>query len=142
MCAKILYEKHYDVTNLLEFMNAPEPIDNGHETSKAKKDIISEIYKDITYVPLPDRKESATAFVNKAIKVSELYEVDVKISEHESHISADYFLYCGCSIARLKDVFRYADDISFFSNIHGYDIVISIDHYTHAVCRKGKQILP
>ena len=82
-------------------MNAPEPIDNGHETSKAKKDIISEIYKDITYVPLPDRKESATAFVNKAIKVSELYEVDVKISEHESHISADYFLYWGCSIARL-----------------------------------------
>ncbi|WP_343120988.1 hypothetical protein [Intestinimonas butyriciproducens] len=41
---------------------------------------------------MPDRENGAKAFIAAAKDVSELYRLDVKITEHIDHISADFFL--------------------------------------------------
>ena len=57
-------------------------------------------------------------------------------------ISVDFcFNSSGC-MGFLKHIMRFADDISFFANINGHDIVMSIDHYTHAETRHGRRIHP
>ena len=43
-------------------------------------------------IPMPDRENGAKAFIAAAKDVSELYRLDVKITEHIDHISADFFL--------------------------------------------------
>ena len=51
---------------------------------------MAEIYKDVIYVLMPERAEAADEFVRKAIEVSELYEMDIKIEKSTSQISATY----------------------------------------------------
>ena len=75
-------------------------------------------------------------------EISELYELDVKITKHVSHISVDYYLGATSCMRYLKDVIKFADDISFFANIEGYKIVLCLDCYTHAVYHRGRRIYP
>lgn len=104
--------------------------------------IMEEIYEGVEYEPLPERAKSADIFVELAKRISEIYELDVKIVKSFSHISVDFcFNSSGC-MGFLKHIMRFADDISFFANINGYDIVMSIDHYTHAETRHGRRIHP
>lgn len=42
----------------------------------------------------------------------------------------------------LLEVIREADDISFFANIKGYEIVMCLDFYTHATYRNGRMMRP
>lgn len=90
-------------------------------------EIMEEIYEGVEYEPLPERAKSADIFVELAKRISEIYELDVKIVKSFSHISVDFcFNSSGC-MGFLKHIMRFADDISFFANINGYDIVMSID---------------
>ena len=93
-------------------------------------------------VPLPQRRKSAVAFIQTAREVSELYELDVKVVKYFDHITVTYYFNAGGGLRYLRDVIRYADELSFFSNSMGYEIVLSIDHYTHAVFRGGRWIYP
>ena len=105
-------------------------------------EIINEIFREIEYVLLPERAKTAEAFVKTAIEISETYELDVKIVKHHSHISVNYYFNSTGCMGFLRKVIMFADDIEFFTNTKGYDIVMSIDHYTHAVIRNGKRIKP
>lgn len=116
------------------------------QKDKSKKhmtfdEIINEIFREIAYVLLPERAKTAEAFVKTAIEISETYELD-KIVKHHSHISVNYYFNSTGCMGFLRKVIMFADDIEFFTNTKGYDIVMSIDHYTHAVIRDGKRIKP
>ena len=84
----------------------------------------------------------AQAFVAAVKDVSELYKLNVKITERTDHISADFYFNAGGGLGYMKEVLKLADEISFFSNVRGYDIVMSLDYYTHAVFVGGRQVHP
>ncbi|MBP3294407.1 MAG: hypothetical protein J6N32_11695 [Clostridia bacterium] len=94
------------------------------------------------YVPLPEREKTAEHFKNTAIEISEMYELDIKIKQTQSHLSVNYYFNSAGCMGFLKDILCLADDITFFANIQGYEIVMSLDYYTHAVYRRGKRIEP
>lgn len=105
--------------------------------------IMEKIYKDVTCVPMPERTEEAKAFLRKAIEVSELYEMDVKIEKRTSHISVTYYFDFGGEMKHLTGIIGMADNIAFFGRKDKeYDIVMSLDFYTHTVFRNGRQVNP
>lgn len=143
---KVIYEKTYPQEDIDELHAAMSEEDAAQDESENKRmtfdEILDEIYDGVEYEPLPEREKSAELFVKTAINISETYELDVKIVKHYSHISVDFcFNSSGC-MGFLKHIIRFADDISFFANIKGYEIVMSIDHYTHAETRHGRRVHP
>lgn len=144
---KIIYEKTYPKESIEEISAFMTDKDDPLKADKIKKQstfdtFIEGAYKDVKFVYLPERKKSAKAFVKTAIEISQIYELDVKVTQHYSHISVDYYFNNTVSMGLLKRLVAFADDISFFSNIKGYDILMSIAHYTHAVLRHGRQMQP
>lgn len=81
-------------------------------------------------------------FIQAAIEVSELYEWDTKIKRHVDHISVDYSFNCCGGMRDTNRVFGMVDQFSFFKDIFGWDITVSIDFYTHAVVRNGRVVVP
>ena len=143
---EVIYEKTYPREDIAELHAALyEEVEDQDREEKQRMtfdEIIEEIYEGVEYEPLPERAKSAEIFVELAKRISEIYELNVKITRRHSHISVDYcFNSSGC-MGFLKYIMRFADDISFFANINGYDIVMSIDHYTHAETRHGRRIHP
>ena len=143
---EVIYEKTYPREDIAELHAALyEEVEDQDREEKQRMtfdEIIEEIYEGVEYEPLPERAKSAEIFVELAKRISEIYELDVKITRRHSHISVDYcFNSSGC-MGFLKYIMRFADDISFFANINGYDIVMSIDHYTHAETRHRRRIHP
>ena len=143
---EVIYEKTYPREDIAELHAAlSEEVDDQDREEKQRmtfEEIIEEIYEGVEYEPLPERAKSAEIFVELAKRISEIYELDVKIVKHYSHISVDFcFSSSGC-MGFLKHIIRFADDISFFANIKGYEIVMSLDHYTHAETRHGRRIHP
>lgn len=105
--------------------------------------IMEEIYEGIENVLMPERAEAANEFVRKAIEVSNLYEMDIKIEKRTSHISATYYFDFGGGMKHLTDIIGMADDLAFFGRKDKeYDIVMSLDFYTHAVYRNGRKVNP
>lgn len=99
-------------------------------------------YENRFSIPIPDRENGAKEFIAAAKDVSTLCQLDVKITEHIDHISADFYFNAGGSLRYMKEVLKLADDISFFANVCGYEIIISLDYYTHAVFVGGRQVHP
>ena len=99
-------------------------------------------YENRFSIPIPNREHGAKAFIAAAKDMSALYQLDVKITEHIDHISADFYFNAGGGFGYMKEVLKLADEISFFSNVWGYDIVMSLDYYTHAVFVRGRQVHP
>ena len=95
-----------------------------------------------TYLVLPGREKEARHFIQKAIEISNDYELDIEIEEHLSHISATYYFDCGACMGFLKRIIEMSDDISFFDHIKGFDMVMSLDFYTKAVFKRDRLIQP
>ena len=143
---EVIYEKTYpreDIDELHAKLSKEVDVQDRDEKKRMTFDeIMEEIYEGVEYELLPERAKSAEIFVELAKRISEIYELDVKIVKHYSHISVDFcFSSSGC-MGFLKHIIRFADDISFFANIKGYEIVMSLDHYTHAETRRGRRIHP
>lgn len=142
---KVIYEKKFPRWEMpSEEELAAIEIEKDEETEHLTfEQIMEKIYKGVIYVLMPERAEQAKGFVHKAIEVSELYKMDIKIEQHLSHISATYYFNYGGNMKELTDVIGMADDIAFFGRKDKeYDIVMSLDFYTHAVYRNGHQFEP
>ena len=134
----VIYEKHYPHPTLEEEME---------ELQEYQK----ELEKDPDYKPKPVKTfgefykemiENRTLIIKLAIETSELYELDTRIARMDSHIEVNYSFDSTGDMAYLIPVFRQADSISFFTGIHGFDITISLDYYTHAEFNKGRLVHP
>ena len=142
---EVIYEKKFPKW---EIPSEEELAECKVDTDKPKErltfeQIMEQIYKDVTYVPMPERTEEAKAFIRKAIEVSELYEMDVKIERRTTHISVTYYFDFGGGMKALTDIIGMADDLAFFGRKDNeYDIVMSLDFYTHTVYRNGRQENP
>ena len=134
---RIIYEKRYPRENCEALIAA----ETGGEQAAAKSfdEIVREVYGNRVCVPIPERAKAARAFVLTARRVSELYELDVTITEHTDHVSAEYYFNSSGGLHCLREVVKHADDISFFTNVRGYDIVMCLDFYTHTVFHRRRQ---
>ncbi len=141
----VIYEKRYPIEEIPgeeAFAEIGLDADDKKEHLTFEQ-IMEKIYKDVIYVLMPVRAREANAFVRKAIEVSELYEIDIKIEKRISHISVTYYFdYCA-GMKHLTDIIGMADDIAFFGRKDkAYDIVMSLDFYTHIVYRNGRKVSP
>lgn len=140
--SEVIYEKKYPTA-----IEELEKIRKEHKTDE-QDDIkpFDEFMRDIavstTRILLPRRIKGARQFIAKAIKLSELYELDIEITKHDDSVSVDLsFDSAGC-MGFLKSLVSTADDISFFAGIRGREITMSLDYYTHAVERNGRVVVP
>lgn len=142
---KVIYEKKFPKWDMQSDEDSAEveiEVDEEKEHLTFEQ-IMEAIYKDVIYVFLPDRVEKAKAFIRKAVEVSELYEMDIKIEQRTSHISVTYYFDFGGGMKALTDIIGMADELAFFGRKdNAYDIVMSLDFYTHAVYRNGRQVEP
>lgn len=144
MRSKVIYKKDFPKWEMptmeeISKMNTTPTEETEHLTFE---EIMQRIYKDMVYVLVPGREVKAKAFIRKAIEVSELYELDIKIEHHLSHISATYYFDCGGCMKHLIDIIKLADDVAFFRPKEGHDIIMSLDFFTHIEYRNCRQIRP
>lgn len=144
MSIEIIYEKKYPRIDPIEEITKTkmEMGNRGNLPMPSFSDFMNKILSDTTYVLLPERIEASSEFIRTAIEVSELYELDTKIERHIDHISVSYSFDCCGGLRDINRVFGMADEFAFFKNIHGWDITVSFDFYTHAVLRNGMIMYP
>lgn len=144
MKSKVIYEKKFPKMEIptLEQIEEQNAIENEEKERLTFEEIMQKIYKDMVYVLIPERAVKAEAFIRKAIAVSELYEMDIKIERHFSHVSVNYYFDCGGAMKYLIDIIKEADEIAFFRPKEGCDIIMSLDFYTHAEYRNGRRVEP
>lgn len=137
--SRIIYEKKYP-------KETPEEQTEGLEKQRIPDISFEEFmrrgYENRFSTPIPNRVNGAQAFIAAVKNVSGIYQLDVKITEYIDHISADFYFNAGGSLCYIKEVLILADDISFFPGVNGYDILMSLDYYTHAVFVRGRQVYP
>lgn len=146
----VIYEKHYSHPTLEEELKELEEYrrelekdpDYKPEPPKTFEEFYQDMMDNRTIIPIPEKIEKADEFIKLAIEISELYELDTKISEKDSCIEVNYSFDCAGDMVFLLSVFRKADSISFFTGIYGFDITISLDYYTHAVYNKERLVRP
>lgn len=140
----VIYEKRFPKLEQpsLDEMEEITASSNDEKEHLTFEEIMERIYKDVVYILMPERVAKAKSFIRKAIAVSELYEMDIKIEHHLSYISVNYYFDCGGCMKHLIEIISEADEIAFFRPKEGYDIIMSLDFYTHAVYRKGRRIEP
>lgn len=141
---KVIFERHYPSVDEELDEAALAEIDNRCETVKemSSDDIIDRLTRDIEIVELPERKKSVQEFIRTVKLTAETYEIDTRITEYDTHVSADFYFDFGGAMGWMKEVMAFADDVLFFHPKEGFEIIMTIEHYTHAVYRKGKKILP
>lgn len=146
----VIYEKNYPHPTFEKEMKELEEYEKKVESSPdyiPEPDMtFDEFYKkmmnDRTLILLPGRMKGSEEFIKLAIETSEQYELDIKVTREDSHIAVDYSFDSAGDMGFLIPVFRIADSISFFTGIHGFEITISLDYYTHAVYHKGQLVHP
>ena len=136
---RIIYEKEYPRERPEEGMKGTE---EWNMPDMSLEEFMQRGYEKQFSIPIPERVNGAQAFIAAVKDVSELYKLNVKITEHIDHISADFYFNAGGSLRYMKEVLKLADDISFFTNVCGYEIIMSLDYYTHAVFVGGRQVHP
>ena len=94
MSVEIIYEKKYPRIDPMEEMKQIEleMADEPEEPTPSFEEIMQKIQANTTYVLMPERIKASEDFIQAAIEVSELYELDTKIERHFDHISVNYFL--------------------------------------------------
>ena len=141
---EVIYEKKYLHIDSVDEMKqiGLEIADEPEERLSSFEEMMEKICINTTYVLMPERVRASREFVRAAIEISKLYELDTRIERRLDHISVNYSFDCGGGLRDINRLFGMADQVSFFKNINGRDITISLDFYTHAVVRNGRIASP
>ena len=144
MSKEIIYEKKYPrIDPMVELKNSTqERVDDPKEPIPTFEEIMKKIQTNTTYVLMPERIKGSEEFIQTAIEISKLYELDTRIERRFDHISVIYSFDCCGGLRYINQVFKMADQFSFFTDIHDRDITISFDYFTHASVRNGRIVSP
>lgn len=100
------------------------------------------VRQDITCVPIPDRQQGCVEFIQTAISLSEQHRLDITVLHHNAYIEAVISFDSGQKMKYLKNLFKLADDYSFFAHLYDRDITMSLYYYTHELRLSGEVIAP
>ena len=144
MSVEIIYKKKYLRIDPMEELKRVEmeAADELEQPRPTFDEIMQKNYANTTYVLMPERIKASEEFIQIAIEVSELYELDTKIERHLDHISVNYSFDCCGGLRDINRVFGMADEVAFFKDIYGWDITVSLDFFTHATVRNGRVVSP
>ena len=141
----IIYEKRYPRENAERIEALSKTLDKETEETQqipTFEEFLRRVYENQVCILIPERQRLAEKFIRTACEVSKLYRLDIKITQYSDHISVDYYFNAVGGLRYLREIVKYADEISFFANSMGYDIVMCLDFYTHAVFRNGHLMHP
>lgn len=141
----IIYEKRYPRENAEGIEALSKTLDKETEETQqipTFEEFLRQVYENQVCILIPERQRLAEKFIRTACEVSKLYRLDIKITQYSDHISVDYYFNAAGGLRYLREIVKYADEISFFANSMGYDIVMCLDFYTHAVFRNGHLMHP
>lgn len=141
----IIYEKRYPRENAEGIEALSKTLDKETEETQqipTFEEFLRRVYENQVCILIPERQRLAEKFIRTACEVSKLYRLDIKITQYSDHISADYYFNAAGGLRYLREIVKYADEISFFANSMGYDIVMCLDFYTHAVFQNGHLMHP
>lgn len=110
MFQKVIYKRQYNKPTIeeIEAEIADEPIPaevKEPAPSKDKcssKDIFKQLNEGAVYVPLPERKPIAKAFISQAIEISENYQIDTEIRQGAGTVTVMFSFDCGGAMGFLK----------------------------------------
>ena len=141
----IIYEKRYPREDAEGIETLSKTLDKETEETQqipTFEEFLRRVYENQVCILIPERQRLAEKFIRTACEVSKLYRLDIKITQYSDHISVDYYFNAVGGLRYLREIVKYADEISFFANSMGYDIVMCLDFYTHAVFRNGHLMHP
>lgn len=141
----IIYEKRYPRENAEGIEALSKTLDKETEETQqipTFEEFLRQVYENQVCILIPERQRLAEKFIRTACEVSKLYRLDIKITQYSDHISVDYYFNAAGGLRYLREIVKYADEISFFANSMGYDTVMCLDFYTHAVFRNGHLMHP
>ena len=144
MESEVIFEKKYPRVDYLaqcELAKA-EIAENPNKEKLSHDEIMERIYGGLTYTLIPERIKKSEKFIREAIKISRLYELDIKILQHIDHISVDLSFDCGGAIHYINRLFGMADQFFFFKDLHDRDLTICLDFYTHTATKDGRIFSP
>ncbi|MBE6932229.1 MAG: hypothetical protein E7464_02450 [Ruminococcaceae bacterium] len=131
MKVEIIYEKKYPHDDLSLLNEQIEPNDTDTLEYKSFAELIESIQANTVYTLIPERVRTSKEFIHAAIKISEQFELDIRIERHIDRISVRYsFDCCGC-LRGINRVFGMADQFYFFTDIYDHDITVVLDFFTH-----------
>lgn len=96
---------------------------------------------DVQLEYIPERESESRDFIDMAIRVSDEYQLDLIIKQDNECITASYTVESGPCPEALKPLFILADRY-FFTVCKNYQLMISLDYFTHRVYRNGRLIAP
>ena len=137
---EVLYKKEYAHDEANECVSPAKPMTD--EDRQNARDFIDRLFDSITTEPLPQREERVTYFVRDAIELSVQCGLNIEIRRYETHISADFSLDSGCVIRGQNRLFQMADEITIMRGLSGRSVMLTLDYFTQAIYRGGRQILP
>ena len=141
----IIYERRYPREDAEGIEALSKTLDKETEETQqipTFEEFLRRVYENQACILIPERQRLAEKFIRTACEVSKLYRLDIKITQYSDHISVDYYFNAVGGLRYLREIVKYADEISFFANSMGYDIVMCLDFYTHAVFRNGHLMHP
>lgn len=141
---EVIYEKTFP-SPLEEFKKVEARVKEEDEDSGEHitfDELIERIYGGIEYIDIPQKAKVADGFVKFAIKLAEEYEIDTLIKRYYSHISVNYYFDSMASLTILRKIMFAADNITLHTKVKGHDVELTLDFYTKAECRNGRQIHP
>lgn len=103
---------------------------------------LAEIEASTKYIPIRSRKKKWKHFVAEAIRISSFYELDLQIKRCDSYVSAEFVFPVGGYIDHLQPLFHLADSYHIMTDSDSFEIILTLDYYTHKVYLRGRQIAP
>ncbi len=139
MKEKLIYKAKYP---RIENTKQDEKEQENVESDPAPKEYAIAIRANTQYTPIPKRAKESEIFINEAIAVSKLYQIDARIAQREGRICVRLAFDFGVDMQYVTRLFGMADRVSFFKDKSEHDLAVCLDFYTHVVVRNGLAIAP
>ena len=140
MFSKIIYEKTFPKDPVLEAL-LKRPSDDFSNEKQAEFDsflaMLKERARHTTYIPRPYRIKNRKRFINAAIALSDLYAIDLTITQCKGITMATFYFDACAAMVNLNNIMGMADEFDFMTNIHGHDICLTLNYYTHRIVHNG-----
>ena len=145
MFSQVIYEKQFPKDPVLEALLKQQAADeyNAQQSQYPSfRAMLADLERHTTYIPRPYRLKNRKRFINAAIALSDRYEIDISIMQSRGVISATFYFDPCAGIHNLNNIMGMADEFEFLTNIHGYEICMTLNYYTHKIIRNGIVISP
>lgn len=143
MDSKVVYEGKYpqitdeDCEQLYSLTSLQE---KHRSVQKSSEVLCRKLFESTVRVLMPERLEGKEYFVKLAKQISEAYELNTIVTEHDDRIIARFEVDCYNQYPFFQKIILLSDEIGF--DIINCDVILSVTYYTHATYRSGRRITP